>query len=281
MAERRPLVIVNGSVKELPSGDTLPGSGSGSGGIPEAPMDGGAYARRNGAWVRALAEDADPTQDIANYLLGTPSGATLESMLGSLYWRMGLSDLPTSPSAIAAVFADADAMLAICTSARAYRTIVASGAASGFMASTALTVASTPTMTSNTAPSGVAAASSIYSTVYDAFKAFDGTVAYWCSASGNTTNQWVRYDFGTPVLIHTIQLTTGSDGPAKNFRIEYSDDAATWTTAVTGVLSSTSAVSVHPPELPGKHRYWRFFAVDSNGSSYVSLQEMKLKGFSW
>ena len=244
-------------------------------------MDGGAYARRNGAWVRALTEDANPTQDVINYLLGTPSGAALESMLESLYWRMGMSDVPASPSA-ATVFADADAMLAICTSARAYRTIITSSAASSFMASTALTVASTPTMTSNTAPSGVAAASSTYSTTYDAFKAFDGTASYWCSTPGSTTNQWVRYDFGTPVLVHTIQLTPGSDGPAKNFRIEYSDDAATWTTAITGVLGITASVSTYrPSELPGKHRYWRFFAIDSNGGSYASLREMKLEGFSW
>ena len=31
MAERRPLVVVSGVVKELPSGDTLPGSGGGGG----------------------------------------------------------------------------------------------------------------------------------------------------------------------------------------------------------------------------------------------------------
>ena len=30
MAERRPLVVVSGVVKELPSGDTLPGSGGGT-----------------------------------------------------------------------------------------------------------------------------------------------------------------------------------------------------------------------------------------------------------
>jgi hypothetical protein len=33
MAERRPLVIVGGEVTELPSGDTLPGSGGGGGGL--------------------------------------------------------------------------------------------------------------------------------------------------------------------------------------------------------------------------------------------------------
>lgn len=280
MAERKPVVLIGGQLKELPSGDTLPGSGSGSGGIPEAPTDGGTYARRNGAWVRAIAEDSDPTQELINYLLGTPSGATLDTMLGSIYWRMGLSDLIASTSA-ATVFADSEAMLAICTSARAYRTITTSSSADSFRASTGLTVSDTPTMTSNTAPSGVAAASTTYSTSYDAFKAFDGTSAYWCSASGNTTNQWVRYDFGTPVLIHTVQLTTGTDQPTKDFRIEYSDDATTWTSAFAGTLSPSAVVTYYLTELVGKHRYWRFFAVNSSGGSYVSLQEMKLKGFSW
>jgi len=52
-----------------------------------------------------------------------------------------------------------------------------------------------PNMTSNTAPSGTAAASSIFSGSYDAFKAMDGTGARWHTAS--TTTGWLTYDFGS------------------------------------------------------------------------------------
>lgn len=47
MAERRPLVVVSGVVRELPSGDSLPGGG---GGISDAPSDGKLYGRKNAGW---------------------------------------------------------------------------------------------------------------------------------------------------------------------------------------------------------------------------------------
>lgn len=45
MAERRPLVVVNGRKAELPAGDTLPGAGGGIGGIATINPNtlGGAY----------------------------------------------------------------------------------------------------------------------------------------------------------------------------------------------------------------------------------------------
>lgn len=55
----------------------------------------------------------------------------------------------------------------------------------------------TPTMTSNTAPSGTAAASSVYSSTYDAWQAFNGSSAEpsgWVAASG-VTSAWISYTF--------------------------------------------------------------------------------------
>lgn len=95
--------------------DSLSGGG-GSGGVPEAPTDGGTYARRNGAWVSALATDSDPAADLLGYFLGAPDGAVLEGMLGSLFWRIGWFDLLSSPASLASIFADSAAMVAICTS---------------------------------------------------------------------------------------------------------------------------------------------------------------------
>lgn len=47
MAERRPLVRVDGELRQLPDGDTIEGAGS----IPEAPEDGKTYGRKDGTWV--------------------------------------------------------------------------------------------------------------------------------------------------------------------------------------------------------------------------------------
>lgn len=269
--------------------DSLSGGG-GSGGVPEAPTDGGTYARRNGAWVSALATDSDPAADLLGYFLGAPDGAVLEGMLGSLFWRIGWFDLLSSPASLASIFADSAAMVAICTSPRAYRMLMSStDAANAFVSSSALTAVSIPAMTSNTAPSGVAMASSIYSSVYDAFKAFDSPASptgggYWCSALTGVANQWVGYDFGAPVFIHSAVLTPGSDSPVKDFRLQHSDDNAAWTTLATSVLSTTIPTTTYrPPESGGKHRYWRLLALSSHlsGANYVALREMTLKGFTW
>lgn len=67
-----------------------------------------------------------------------------------------------------------------------------------------------PTMTSNTAPTGTASASSIISTSYDAFQAFDknnDTIWY----SNTNVPQWIAYDFGTATVVnkYTIRAYTG------------------------------------------------------------------------
>jgi hypothetical protein len=56
-----------------------------------------------------------------------------------------------------------------------------------------------PVMTSNTTPSGVASASSFYTSGYEAYKAFDGNFStLWVTSSG-VTNNYVAYEFTSPV----------------------------------------------------------------------------------
>ena len=50
MAERKPLVRVDGEMKQLPDGDTIEGTG-----IPEAPEDGKTYGRKDGTWAEVAA----------------------------------------------------------------------------------------------------------------------------------------------------------------------------------------------------------------------------------
>lgn len=309
MAERRPLVRIGGQIKQLPSSDTLPpqppaahghsisdvaglraeldslaGGGGGGGGLPEAPIDGKTYGRMNGAWVRVIGMTDNPAGDLKNYLLGTPSAAELDTMLESLYWRIGYNDLLAQPAELTAVFADAEAMLVLCTAPKAYKTIMQHANASvQFMASTALTVVTNPVMTSATTPSGEASASSIYSTGYVAFYAFNEASNYWASQSGAPINQqWIRYDFPTPVFLHSINVAPGIDQSMKDYRLEYSDNGTTWATAMTGVFAQSNAYAIHKIEnAVGKHRFWRIAAVTGHGGSYVSLSEIKFRGFNW
>ena len=308
MAERKPVVLVNGQLQELPAGDTIPvgavlpaGSSAGQvlkwngtawvagtdetggGGIPDAPYDGKTYGRKNGAWEQVIGVSDDPGTDLKNYLLGSPSGTQLDTMLGSLYWQLGFNDLLSQPDQLTGVFADAEAMQSICTSLKAYKAVMQSFAATQFMAATGLTPVVNPVMTSATTPSGVASASSIYDTGYVPYYAFDGSSDIWCSQSGLPINQqWLRYDFPTPVFLHSLNVTPGTDGPMKDFRLEYSDDGTSWLTAMTGTFAQSNTSALHKIEqLLGQHRYWRIFAVTGHGNSYVSLSEVKFRGFTW
>ena len=312
MAERKPVVLVGGQLQELPAGDTIPvgavlpagssagqvlkwngtawvagtdetGGGGGGGGIPDAPYDGKTYGRKNGAWEQVIGVSDEPGTDLKDYLLGSPSGAQLDTMLSSLYWRIGLSDLLSQADQLTGVFADAEAMQSICTSSKAFKAVMQSFVATQFMAATGLTPVVNPVMTSATTPSGVASASSIYSTWYVAYYAFDDSSDIWCSQSGAPINQqWLRYDFPTPVFLHSLNVTPGTDEPMKDFRLEYSDDGTSWLTAMTGTFAYGNTSALHKIDQSlGRHRYWRIFAITSHGSSYVSLSEVKFRGFTW
>lgn len=85
-----------------------------------------------------------------------------------------------------------------------------------------------PTMTSNTTPSGVASASGIYSSAYDAYKAFDNDDATtWVSNS--STNQWLIYHFPEAKVVRKIRLgySTGN-GRWNGWQFKGSHDGITW-----------------------------------------------------
>lgn len=85
-----------------------------------------------------------------------------------------------------------------------------------------------PTMTSNTTPSGQASASSIATSAYDAYKAFDNSVAPSVSSgwvSGKSTfPQWIQYEFTSPVSIKRANIIFNSINVTANIKISASTD---------------------------------------------------------
>ncbi|WP_342374822.1 SBBP repeat-containing protein [Myxococcus stipitatus] len=66
-----------------------------------------------------------------------------------------------------------------------------------------------PVMTSATAPSGIASASGVFnaSSLYSAWKAFDGNYSFWLSAEGQTP-AWLAYQFSDgPKTVHRYAIT--------------------------------------------------------------------------
>lgn len=100
----------------------------------------------------------------------------------------------------------------------------------------------TPIMTTNTAPSGRAFASTSFSTGYDAFKVFNQTndTEGWCSVNGTVTG-FVGYIFDTPKVIGRYIIKTNNTSPTqnpKNFTFEGSNDTTNGTDGTWAILDS-------------------------------------------
>lgn len=105
-----------------------------------------------------------------------------------------------------------------------------------------------PTMTSNTAPKGVASASSIYNSGSDAFHAFDGnTSATWSSLNSDNNSPYVAYAFPSPVVVKSIQYYNVGSGNASSygskFKFQASNDGNTWVD-VSDVITQTAGSRV-------------------------------------
>ena len=201
--------------------------------------------------------------------LGTTSGAQMQTLLADSDRAAAFNALLNRPGQMRRMAASSTAMAAVAAS---------STAMAALKGSAALPLSSIPAMTSASAPSGAASASSEYAG-YPAYKAFDQSGSHWDTSSANMTNQWLRYSFPTPRFVHTIELTPGSEGGPTKWRLEYSDDGSTWV-PVLSVPSYTPVHNVkttHDVIAAGKHTHWRIFA--ETATSYCSVNEMQLLGF--
>jgi hypothetical protein len=72
----------------------------------------------------------------------------------------------------------------------------------------------TPTMTSDTAPSGIVSASSILSSTYPAWRAFDKNTSTGWASNTSGPPQWLEYEFPSPTVVNRyILLATNTDAP--------------------------------------------------------------------
>ena len=76
-----------------------------------------------------------------------------------------------------------------------------------------------PPMTGPTAPAGVAAASSYFSTNFEAFRAFNGVQATlatmqqgWLAATSDNA-PWLSYRFAAPARLRRLWIETANNGP--------------------------------------------------------------------
>ena len=136
-----------------------------------------------------------------------------------------------------------------------------------------------PTMTSNSAPSGTASASSENTTAQQAWKVFNDTTGdvWYAAASGAG---WIKYDFGsgvtkTPVAI-TIQASSDPNGAPASGTFQGSNDGSSWTTLKTLSGLSWSANEIKTFTFSNTTAYRYFILNITPASGGPNVQEIEI-----
>lgn len=130
-------------------------------------------------------------------------------------------------------------------------------------------VMSVPTMLSNTTPSGVASSSQIYSTGYEAWRAFDkknGEGHKW-AANGNIydTNRYIQYEFQNPNYIYKISLTNhtySTNECPTAFELWASNDGINWSTIVNKTtITNISLGAINDYLVPYTGQAYKYYRI--------------------
>ena len=115
-----------------------------------------------------------------------------------------------------------------------------------------------PTMTSNTAPSGEAFASSAYSG-YPAYQAFNGSSSgYWGVGAGlSYKDQYIGYDFVNPIWVYKIETQFAIGKQDTDYVIEASNDKENWDIIKDNLHESGNKETIIPNNYNKKYRYYR------------------------
>jgi hypothetical protein len=208
--------------------------------------------------------------------------------------QTALNAVVNSSTAMNAIAASSTAMNAIAASSTAMNAVINSQTALNavknnstawniFINGTGLTNKQVPTMTSNTTPEGVASASSIYGSSYDAFKALDkNTNTQWRAASGPP--QWLQYQFTSQVFVHTIEITgagtSGSTNNPNSITIQASNDNTNFVDVATFNQEFTSTPTTLYIAYANYFQYWRVKVNTTvGGTNAPYIAELNLVGF--
>lgn len=128
-----------------------------------------------------------------------------------------------------------------------------------------------PTMTSDTTPSGVASASSIYSAEYAAWKAFNFSESKgWAAHGSYTTDAWVRYEFDNPMVIKRFVATMTSGSYLNNMKVQGSNtgNSDDFTDLLTFSVSASGTITENVNNSTA-YKYYRVFGTtNTNGYGY-------------
>ena len=141
-----------------------------------------------------------------------------------------------------------------------------------YVSNAAYTTDRIPTMTSNTAPSGVASTSDEYDATFTAFKAMNKNSSdAWFT--GNVMPQWLQYQFTSGKIITNYTLTAINNGnyvyTPLNWKFLGSNDGSAWTLldTRTGITFSQGQNRSFTIDNSVSYTYYRINATDNSYSN--------------
>ena len=122
--------------------------------------------------------------------------------------------------------------------------------------------------------------SSIYSSGYDAYKAFDkNNSSYWCTARGQQNNAYLGYNFNHKVYIKNVDVFS-SAYRCKDVKLQCSNDNNTWIDA-SDVVTFEDNNDIHTIESniqDTAYQYWRVYVITGYDSAYTGIFECEFYG---
>ena len=144
---------------------------------------------------------------------------------------------------------------------------------------------SVPVMTSNTAPYGVAIASTEHSS-YKAYGAFDNSSSsYWFAT--DMTNAWVGYDFGRSVNVKFVYVEHQTNrARIGKYKIQGSNDGITWIDESDVITANVGTSSVNGKDydvisVGNGYKYHRLLCTERGSSYEVGLAELQFYGLDY
>jgi hypothetical protein len=151
-----------------------------------------------------------------------------------------------------------------------------------FIPPTNLALMSIPQMSSNTTPSGTAAASSVNTVSTSAWNAFDrNSATIWQSA--NVAGQWLSYQFPTGRIIKRYGFSTFNNSLQlpRTWTFEGSNNGSTWAVLDTQTNFSTAISTFYSFDISANitsYTYYRInvSAVQGGGSNATTIAELEM-----
>lgn len=122
--------------------------------------------------------------------------------------------------------------------------------------------------------------SSIYSTGYDAYMAFDNNNgSYWCTATSQQNDAYIGYNFNNKVYIDSAEIYSDAYR-CKEVKLQCSNDGETWIDA-SEVMTFENDSEIHTIESNIKdtpYQYWRIYVIKGYNSQYTGIYECNFYG---